>query len=154
MTRFGRMLRNLLERFLGRYYEGPQPPRRLVEEVQLFRIYHPGAGPEEWAQFALAFAANAYRDGFVRGYDWQERGWEGPVADPEQLLELESHDWSVAEQNPTVAEALEAGIDPRDPFYGVDEAERARFLDDLGRRMGTHRVTLADERGRRIIRSS
>lgn len=152
MTRAGRFLRNLLERLLGRYYEGPHPPRRLAEEVKLFRIYYPGATAEQWSRFATRLASNAYEEGFVRGYEWQERGWDGPVDDPEQLLELEAHDWSLAEQNPTVAEALAAGIDPNDPFYGSNEQERARFLDDLGQRLGTHRVTVTDERGRRIIR--
>lgn len=143
MTRAGRFFRNLVERLLGRYYEGPPPPRRLEEQVRLFAVYYPRATRAEWTEFATRIAATAYRDGFVRGYEWQERGWEGPRIDPEVLAEERSHDWSLAEQHPRLQEVLAQGIDPRDPLAGIDEDRRVEFLDELGRRAGTYRVVVS-----------
>ena len=142
MTRFSRFLHRLVERMLGVYHEGPEPPRRLAEEVKLFRIYYPGATPEQWAAFAANLAANSYRSGFTRGYEWQERGWEGPAIEPEQLAEIQAHDWSLAEMSPRVAGMLAAGADAADPLRYATEEQKAIFFDQLGEAMGTHRVTV------------
>lgn len=156
MTRAGRLIRNLLERFLGRYYEGPSAPRRLGEEVRLFRVFYPMATAEEWEAFAARLACNAYRDGFVRGYEWCERDWKGPSIEPEVLAELQSHDWSLAEQDPRLEDVLALGVDPLDPHGVIDETDRARYLDEVGKRLGTFRVTVdpvgIDAQGRRTVR--
>jgi hypothetical protein len=142
MTRLGRLLRNLLERILARYHEGPEPPRRLAEEVRLFRVYYPRATPEQWAQFATTIAQNSYRSGFTRGYEWQERGWEGPPIEPEVLAEIQAHDWSLADMSPRVAGMLEAGADEFDPLRRMSPEQRAVYLDHLGELAGTHRITI------------
>jgi hypothetical protein len=145
VTRFARFLRNLFERLLSRYYEGPNPPRHIGEEARVFRILNPRATPREWEDFAKRHAENCYRSGFTRGYEWQERDWPGPAEDPEVLAEAMEHDWSLAEADPRLDLALTEGQDPDDLFYGVPEEDRARFFDDLGHRLGTHRVVLPSE---------
>lgn len=92
LTALGRFTRDLLERLLGRYREGPDPPPRLAEEARLFRLRSPAPPTEEeWEAFCSELADRAYRDGFVRGVHWLERSWDGPSEDPEKILELEAH---------------------------------------------------------------
>jgi hypothetical protein len=91
MTIFSRWCRDLLERLLGRYKEGPDPPPRLADDVHLFRLRSPGPPTEEeWAAFAERLAERAYRDGYARGVHWLERSWDGPALGPEKVLELEA----------------------------------------------------------------
>ncbi len=113
MTRLSRFLRNLLERVLGRYYEGPRPPPRLAEEVRFFRAFKPLATPEEWERFAVSLAGRSYRDGFVRGNEWLERSWEGPAVSPERLAEARAHDWSLAETDANAKAFLDRAGQPR-----------------------------------------
>jgi len=112
MTRLGRMFRNLLERFLGRYHEGPEPPRRLAEEVRIFRHLFPLADARQWEELAVELAGRSYRDGFTRGFEWCERSWEGPAVEPERLAEAQAHDWSAGDANPVVRELLLREPDP------------------------------------------
>lgn len=92
MTRLARFVRDLLERLLGRFHEGPEPPPRLAEEVRLFRsLATHTPTEEEWEVFAARLAERAYHDGFVRGTHWLERSWPGPEVTPERLLEEQAH---------------------------------------------------------------
>lgn len=131
MTRVGRWFRNLLERMFRRYYEGPEVPRRLLEEPQLFRAMYPLATPDEWERFAQQLTSNAYRDGFVRGYEWQERDWPGEAAEPELMAEATAHDWSLAEQDPRVGKLLEQRIDPNDPLAHLDVDQRRAYYEQI-----------------------
>ena len=131
MTRAGRWIRNLVERFLGRYYEGPEVPPRLHEELALWWALNPGADDSTRIGYVTMLLEAAYRDGFVRGYDWQERGWEGPAIDPEQLAEAAEHDWSLAESNPRARRILEDGFDAEDPLANVAAPDRRRFMEML-----------------------
>jgi hypothetical protein len=140
VTRLGRWLLHIVERVIGRYYEGPTPPRHVREEVRLFRVVHPHATADQWEEFAAMMAENCYRSGFVRGYEWQERDWPGPEVEPEQLAEATAHDWSLAESDPDLAALLESGVNPEDPLAGVDADARARLYDAMGMIGETHRV--------------
>lgn len=130
MTRLGRLFRNLVERLLGRYYEGPEPPRSIGDEVRMFCHFYPTASRRQWEAFALRLAGNAYRSGFTRGLEWQERGWEGPAIDPERLAEVEAHDWSLADAGPEYAALLGPGGEQQ-----LEELERTmRALDQIAGR--------------------
>ena len=118
-----------VETMLEQFYEGPQPPKRLAERVKAFRLYYPNATPEEWESFALTFGQNCYRDGFTRGYDWNERDWKGPAIDPEQLAEMQSHDWSLAEENYDWNRMLTMGCDPRSPLANVPADQRRALIE-------------------------
>lgn len=74
MTRLGRWWRQRLERHLRRYYEGPEPPRRLVDHAFLFANECPKATRGDWIAFAIHLANEAYKSGWVRGYEASERG--------------------------------------------------------------------------------
>lgn len=117
------------EKFAGTFYEGPEPPKRLKEKVQLFRLYYPHATPAEWAEFSLKLAKNSYQEGFVRGHQWVEREWEGPEIDPEVLAEVEGEDWSLAEQSPSWGRMLERGFDPNNPLRNMDADQRRAIVE-------------------------
>lgn len=147
MTSLRKKVRDLVERAIGKYYEGPSVPVRLREQARLFAHAHPLATPEEWEEFAVSLADVAYRDGYVRGFEWSERSEDKPTED-EQIAEAMRHDWSLADASPQVREIIEHG-DPNDPLWGVSPEHRAEFFDRLGEIYGTHRVVVVvdDEQG-------
>lgn len=63
----------MLERWLGRLYEGPAPPDRLVEMVFAFAEMYPNATRRQWVLFAASHARESYRSGYVRGFEYVER---------------------------------------------------------------------------------
>jgi hypothetical protein len=73
MTPFMRVVRNTWERLFSKYYEGPSAPKRLAALVDYFMKTNPHATRADWAEFAKGFAEEAYRTGYVRGYEWCER---------------------------------------------------------------------------------
>lgn len=127
-----RKLAKLRDRWKGQFYEGPEPPPRLFEEVQLFKLCHPDPTPEQWEHFVVTFALNCYRDGFIRGHQWLERGWEGPLMDPDRIAELTAHDWSLATQGgPRYDKLLTTGYNPEDPLAGSTIEQRRAFMEQL-----------------------
>jgi hypothetical protein len=138
-----------LEKALGRFYEGPEPPPRLTEELKLFRVMHPLATPAEWEAVAARLIVNAYRDGYVRGFEAMER-------DPSQRGEVEGalllaqrEDWSLAAADPRIARILATGRDDADPLAGVPPDEQHAFLEALARRYGVvpEPVRILDDAG-------
>lgn len=108
-TLLARFLRDLWERIRGTFREGPDPPPRLAEEVRLFRCLAKEAPTEEeWEAFAAGLADRAYRAGFVRGYHWLERSWDGPPVSPERILELEAHHRHLAVDPAVLADPMSA----------------------------------------------
>ncbi len=94
MTWIRRKVRDLLQRLFGSYYEGPDVPPRLGADVRWFRALYPHASPDDWQTYVQRALANAYRDGFTRGLEWNERLWPGPSVDPDELArELKAHNW-------------------------------------------------------------
>lgn len=86
---FRRLVRRAAERALVRTYDGAAPPPRLADEVLAFQELHPDATGEDWRDFALAFAAGAWRDGFTLGVEWRERVGEPAPFDEAALAEDE-----------------------------------------------------------------
>lgn len=102
MTRLGRFVHRLLERLLDRWREGPDAPRRIREEALLYRHHYPNATHAEWERFAVRLAENAYRDAFVRGFEWNERVWPEPTIDSAAVAAAHGHDLSLGDDNPRV----------------------------------------------------
>ena len=142
MTRAGRMFRNLLERLLGRYYEGPEPPQRIGQNVSAFATLNPRATVGDWMDFTTRYASECYRSGHVRGLEWAERDLDrrDPVTDPELLEDHRRNDWSWVQLNPSEEETKR--IVARDPYDDMSPEDRALALDSVGRAMGTHRVVV------------
>lgn len=148
MTPLKRKVRDLLERLLRRFYEGPTPPPRIQEEVRLFALMHPHAGAAEWEQLAVRHAENAYRDGFVRGFEQSERDPDRVEPTPdERILDAHRHDWSLAGENARLGKLLRNGVDPRDPMPGATPAERVRFAEEQAAAWGSYRVIALDPEG-------
>lgn len=146
MTRLGRILRNAAERLLRRYYEGPHPPQRLAEQVAEWAWMHPKATRAEWASFAIRFAHGAYRDGFVRGFEWAERDLDQlKLGDPERLAELDAHDFVWHSPDHLTSQQL-AEVVPRSQEEYLeslpDDEARARYLHAVGRYTGAFKVVL------------
>jgi hypothetical protein len=146
VTPFARFLSRIAEKITDRYYEGPEEPQRLAEEVRLFRAMYPAASPEEWADFTARLAGNAYRAGYTRGFEYAERDPNPPEPDLQQL-EQHRHDWSLSDGHPLMREVVEAGRRPVDPYADLTPEERAEYLDAVGQLQGTHRVERLDARG-------
>ncbi len=127
MTALGRFIRDSIDRLQRRYYEGPEPPPRLEQEARLFAATHRDATADEWKEFAIRFATNAYRDGFTRGQEWAHRLWPGPVDDPEMLAEIAAHDWTLPEDRIARLEQQPS------PVEGISAADAARLQHQLHR---------------------
>lgn len=95
MTPLKKVFRNLYERAKGTYYEGPECPARIGELVDEFARARPRATRAEWADMAKRLASEAYRSGYVRGWEWAERDLDrrDPAEDPEVAVEREGHGW-------------------------------------------------------------
>lgn len=133
MTRGARMFRSLVDRLLRRFYEGPKPPRRYFEEVRIFRHYKPLATAAEWERFVMGLTSRAYQEGWIRGYEWAERSWEGPGVDPDRLAEAAAHDWSLADQDARWAALLAQAGDPKTARENAEAAAVAANLARQGR---------------------
>lgn len=140
----GRFFRRLIEKWLGRYYEGPDPPRRIEEELRIWMYLNPDADRETVIGYCGFLLDSSYREGFTRGYEWQERGWGGPEVDPEVLAELEAQDWSLADSNPRVRRILESGYDEADPLGNVSAPDKRAFFEMLSERQG-YRIIAAPQ---------
>lgn len=151
VTSLKRKLRNFLELLLRKFYEGPTPPPRIQEEARLFALMNPHAGADEWEEFAARHADNAYRDGFVRGFEQSERDPERVVPEPDDaLLDAQRHDWSLAEEDARLAKLLREGVDPSDPCPGATSEERVRFAEEQALAWGGYRVIALDPAGHPI----
>lgn len=127
MTALGRFLRDTLDRLQRRYYEGPEPPPRLEQEVRIFAATHRDATVDDWKEFATRFAQNAYRDGFTRGHEWAHRLWPGPEHDPEMLAEAAAHNRTLPEERIALLEQQPS------PIEGISAADAARLQHQLHR---------------------
>lgn len=127
LTPLQRWLRDLIDWLCRRYYEGPEPPPRLEQEVRLFAATHRDATTDDWKDFATRLAQNAYRDGFTRGDQWAHRLWPGPETDPEFLAELALHQHTLPEERIHQLEQQPS------PVLGMSAAEAAHLQHQLHR---------------------
>lgn len=136
---------------LGRVYDGAGPPPRLVDEVRVYRLLNPTAGPAEWEAFALRFAVGAYCDGFTHGAEWHQRTGEMSF-DEAQVPFEEAHrrGWTLWEGHPTSADLLRFRYDPADPLAGVPLEHRREVLAQLEVASG-YGYRFVDDAGRPIL---
>jgi ABC-type Fe3+ transport system substrate-binding protein len=122
MTPFKRWLVKTAEKWLGRYYEGPEPPTYIRDVVQQFVQNAPRATRDEWVAFAQDLAGEAYMAGYTRGYEYVERttDWK-PNVPPEELADLFDPAWKNDGR----------GIDPNDVGSFVSDEPQAGELEDV-----------------------
>jgi hypothetical protein len=96
-TPFARLVRGLVERANGSFYEGPTPPERLRKIVAEFARLHPRATRAEWGEFCGRLTESAYQDGYVRGYERGERDPSSflPTLPPELAAARHDPDWQL-----------------------------------------------------------
>lgn len=106
-----------------------------------FAAANPEATRGEWAEFAARLAANSYREGYARGFEWAERDLDKlSVGDPALIAEAQRHDFEWHAPEHLTAQQLAEQV--RGDFIeslSSDEA-RAVYLDTLGRYHGDFRV--------------
>lgn len=125
-----------LEKMLGRWEEGPEPPQRVADMVIAFAGANPRATRKEWADFAAAHAGEAWRTGYFRGLEYAEREPERwrPDIDPEVAAEGFDPTWK---ENPFVlGDPDEVVLEERDPV--VDAREDMRRANDAARQGAPH----------------
>ena len=114
---------------------------------------NPQADAYDWETFAVRFAENCYRDGFVRGFEQSERDPDRIEPTPDEAgLATQRHDWSLAGEQGRVAKLLREGVDPADPMPGATPQERAEWLEEQGRLWGNFKVIALDPEGHPLRR--
>ena len=95
MTILSRWIATRAEKYLERYYEGPEPPVRLADIVIEFANLYPTATRAQWVRFVTEHAREAYRSGYQRGYEYVERDPDFFSKDmpPEMIADLHDPDW-------------------------------------------------------------
>lgn len=128
MTPILRWFRDFRERWLGKMYEGPEPPERLATMVIAFAQMNPQATRFDWTRFAIEHARECYRAGWTRGFEYVERDPEERAAirhlDPETLASALDPNWRWS------PELTIDGI-PREPvpeFVASEDDEMARLV--------------------------
>jgi len=106
----------------------PEPPKRIEEEVALFRVYYPDATVEDWEAFAVRLACNAHRSGFARGFHWATKGWKLDDRNQKRIDEQAVAAESLGDAHPFAARLLRARGDEQDPLFGVSSPDRAAFF--------------------------
>lgn len=129
MTPFLKLIKKTTEKILGKWEEGPEPPKRLREYVTVFANRYPNATRAEWLEAAASLAEEAYRNGFQRGYEHSERDALPREFSPEQLADQLDPDWRWA---PEVDLENPLGIVPNE---ALPEAKlTAQFLEQATRK--------------------
>lgn len=143
--RFKKFVRRTWEKFTGSWNEGPEPPDRLADMAVYFANVNPHATRLDWVRFATEHAREAYKSGFLRGFENSERDPEDSEVDPDILADAYDSNWR---WNPANLEG-EFWYDPRQPqhqggimledgehvvpeLYDEDEVQRAMLLREFG----------------------
>lgn len=71
-----RFLIKAYERLLGIFFEGPNLPRRFIDEISLFCSRFPKATREQWINFTIYCSRTSYQQGYLRGLEAVERDRE------------------------------------------------------------------------------
>lgn len=93
--KISKRVRDAIERWLGTYYEGPEPPERMTVQVTVFANVFPHATRAEWVAFAQRAIYEAYCSGYVRGAEYVERAPETwlPEVDPTEIADATMPGW-------------------------------------------------------------
>jgi len=118
-----KIIRNVLEKAFGRFYEGPECPERIADEAVEFANRNPIATREDWVIFAQDLAREAYKSGWQRGFEHVERAetrfpWQEGM--PDDIANGVDPDWR----------ANTSGIDLHNPHGPVLVEEEAMGDDD------------------------
>lgn len=115
MTPFGKFIRKVFEKTSARYYEGPEPPKRIEEHVFEFEKFYPNATREEWRAFATRHASNWYREGYMRGFEHAERHPDPYLSKlpPEFYADQQDPNWR---WKPVDLETLRSPLEEDDPL--------------------------------------
>jgi len=94
VTPFGKFVRKVGEKLVGKYYEGPELPDRIRDMVVEFANDHPRATKGDWVDFATALLSETYEAGWLRGYERDARtyDWRPDIA-PEVLADMLDPTW-------------------------------------------------------------
>lgn len=145
---FSKWIRKNADKVARHFYEGPDAPPRLFDEIEVFEKLHPDASPSEWRAFVQGAVSGAYRDGYVRGYEHKERLPQSSDYEAAKWLETEAHrhDWSLWQGQPTSLELRRRFEEQRsDPFAGMTPEQRIRAFEAIGRYTGEFKVVWPGE---------
>jgi len=94
VTPLKKLVVTAMEKIIGRYYEGPEPPAYIDRMVAQFAQDAPKATRAQWTAFALGLAQEAYRTGYTRGYEYTERtdDWH-PALPPDVIADMMDSTW-------------------------------------------------------------
>jgi len=135
-TAVTRCIKHALEKHLGTFAKGPEPPRRFRELVEAFAVASPHATVADWVEFAARHAASAYQQGYVRGYQHVER--LGPDwADPDEAAAFIEQANAEPKYNPAIVVPVE-GVSQEYAARHVLEVSNA-YADASGQRRGPRR---------------
>ena len=113
MTILSNFLKRTAEKYLGRYYEGPEPPERLTSLLVAFANDHPKADRATWVGFTTLLVQEAYKSGYTRGYEYVERtfDWRNDLP-PEVIADMIDPNWK---WGPGLQLKEAGGVVPLDP---------------------------------------
>lgn len=88
----------MLEKLIGIFYEGPNPPDRIRDGVVLFKLNNPNATKQDWINFCIHYSQGCYKTGWLRGYEWIERQLDvKPENHPDRIADALSNNWRLSE---------------------------------------------------------
>lgn len=128
MTPFLKFIKSGLERTFGKYYEGPEAPDRIRKMVAAFAAEHPRATRQEWIDFACEHACEAYKSGYVRGFEYVERDPDMFRKDlpPEVIADMLDPNWRWGDEvDPFTGDVREVVPDER-----IEEEEVQRNMEE------------------------
>lgn len=125
-------LRRWIEKLIGIWYEGVEPPRRLNSMVADFEALHPSASAAEWRAFAIRLIRTSYQTGFARGFEYEARQLALP--DPDAIADREQPGWR--DNSPPVSLLGEGPHYPPSPIVPVG-SEEERIMNQLAERKRT-----------------
>ena len=121
MTRFTKWLRKRVEKWLDRYYEGPETPPRFSQYAIDFMHVYPQATKRQWLQFSLRLAEESYKSGFVRGFENAERDENEPEIDPDVLADATMPGWRTRPMSTVVPDDMDDPVqDLRDEGHDLE----------------------------------
>ncbi len=138
-----RIVSDVLEKILGRFYEGQRTPRRFLEGPAAFAKAAPSASAAEWAAAAEQMIDDAYRAGYVRGLEADRRAkseWRSPQQD-----EMEEALARLADEHAPYPWRTEFEMGSDDPLRGVPNELRAVFLRQLSQAQNLGYVVVRQE---------
>jgi hypothetical protein len=122
----------------------------LKQAVLVYAAMNPQATVADWVSFASRFSAEAYKSGYMRGLEWNQRarGNMDPTTDL-KLLEADArrHEWNWVELSPAEQDMGKVVEQHGNSLSGLSPEDRALHLDFIGRHMGNAQVKVVPATG-------